>query len=128
MKKCRCHSGKAFQACCGRFLASNNYAKTPEQLMRSRYTAYALGGYGQYLLDTWAPETANGLSVAALSQTDTNWCRLEILNKSQSGDKASVEFKAYFLNDDETESVLHEHSTFERRAGRWLYVRGELFD
>ena len=64
---CICGSKKAFGACCARFLSGEQQAKTPEQLMRSRYSAYALGNHGEYLLRTWFPPTARGLSAAILS-------------------------------------------------------------
>ncbi|HSG62441.1 MAG TPA: SEC-C metal-binding domain-containing protein, partial [Pseudomonadales bacterium] len=47
---CPCGSNKPFAKCCDRFLSGAQHAKTPEQLMRSRFSAFFLGGYGQYLL------------------------------------------------------------------------------
>lgn len=118
---CPCGSKKAFNACCGQFLEQGQFAKTPEQLMRSRFTAFFLGGHGQYLVDTWAPENRGGLQAIDLNQRETEWLRLEILVKSQTGNVGEVEFNAYF-KDGENEGCHHEHSYFERRGGRWLYV------
>jgi SEC-C motif-containing protein len=131
MKDCICCSNKPYQNCCGRFLEAGKQAKTPEQLMRSRYSAYALGGFGQYLLDTWFPATAAGLSAAELSIRNCQWQKLEVLKKSQQGDNATVEFKAYFQKDTGgKEEIMHERSTFKRNAnsgsGRWYYVGGEV--
>ncbi|MDX2463868.1 MAG: YchJ family metal-binding protein, partial [Porticoccus sp.] len=64
---CICNRKKSFDKCCGRFLSGGLYAKTPEQLMRSRYSAYALGGYGDYLLATWFSATSAGLNAKDLS-------------------------------------------------------------
>ena len=94
--------------------------------MRSRYSAFTLGGYGDYLLDTWLPSTATGLSAYELSQPSVNWQRLELLEKSQRGDSGMVEFKAYFLDQAEQIQVHHEISRFLRVSGRWLYVDGEI--
>lgn len=118
---CPCGSKKAFNACCGRFLEQGQFAKTPEQLMRSRFTAFFLGGYGQYLVDTWAPESRGGLQAIDLNQRETEWLRLVILFKSQTGNVGEVEFKAYF-KDEEVEGCHHEHSCFERRSGKWFYT------
>ncbi|MGH1439266.1 MAG: YchJ family protein [Cellvibrionaceae bacterium] len=143
---CICQSQKPFKKCCDRFLNAGQYPKTPEQLMRSRYSAYALGGYGEYLLATWLPAMAKNLSEQQLSHKESEWAGLEILSKSQKGDDGEVEFKAYYrdLDGGETDgsevdssetdgngnkalaSVLHEKSVFKRIQGRWLYVGGEV--
>ena len=123
MKNCVCGSHKPVKRCCARFLDKGMLPKTPEQLMRSRYTAYALGGYGQYLLDTWFPATSAGLDALELSKKSVDWQRLEVLSKSQKGDDGEVEFKAYFKERDAGElACMHEHSAFKRVAGRWYYV------
>ncbi|GAB1256628.1 YchJ family protein [Aurantivibrio plasticivorans] len=123
LRNCLCDSGKVFAECCEPYLNESQVAKTPVQLMRSRYVAYALGGYGEYLLKTWFPATAQGLDAAELSQRTINWQRLEVVNKAQHGDHGTVEFNAYFLPEhaDQLET-MHEVSEFQRIAGRWLYV------
>jgi SEC-C motif-containing protein len=126
-ERCPCGKEKDFAHCCGRFLDGGEVAKTAEQVMRSRYTAYALGGHGDYLLRTWFPATAQGLTAEQLSQRELNWQKLEVLTKSQNGDEATVEFKAYYLpkNADQL-AVMHEHSEFQRINGRWYYVGGRV--
>jgi SEC-C motif-containing protein len=123
---CICGGSKLFAKCCEPFLNGSRWAKTPEQLMRSRYSAYALGGYGDYLLQTWFPATAKGLTVEALSQRSCDWIELEVLHKSQKGDQGTVEFNAWFQNDEGDKQVLHEKSVFQRTDGLWLYVGGEV--
>lgn len=133
--QCPCGKGKLFTQCCGPFLAGLEYARTAEQLMRSRFTAYRLGGYGEYLLKTWHPATAGDLSADDLSEVTNDWCALDILFKSQDGDNATVEFKAWYKTDKhdaiaerggEYVNCLHERSAFTRVNGRWLYVGGEI--
>ena len=123
---CICGSDKQFERCCSSLLNGTRQAKTPEQLMRSRYSAYALGGYGEYLLETWFPATTKGLTAEALSMRSCDWVKLEVLDKSQKGDQGMVEFNAWFLNDQGDKQVLHEKSVFQRVNGRWLYVGGEV--
>lgn len=96
--------------------------------MRSRYAAYALGGCGEYLLNTWFPITARGLSAQELSAKTKTWRKLEVLTKTQNGDDGTVEFRAYYddLNSSSGLSVLHENSEFKRIAGRWLYIGGRV--
>jgi len=128
IKECPCCSGKTFSQCCAKRLLQQEKAKTPEQLMRSRFSAYYLGGFGDYLLATWFPATAQGLSAIELSQKSCDWQRLDVLNKSQSGDDGFVEFNAWFIDENGDEAVLHEQSVFKRIAGSWLYVGGEVDD
>lgn len=94
--------------------------------MRSRYAAYALGNYGEYLLATWLPESSKGLTAASLSKKSLDWVKLEVLNSHQKGDEGSVEFKAYYKTDDEELSILHEMSSFIRINRRWYYVQGDV--
>lgn len=124
MKSCICGKSKPFVKCCDRFLSGKQDAKTPEQLMRSRFSAYALGGYGEYLISTWLPASAMGLAVAELSEKTVDWQRLKVISSSQQGDNGIVEFKAWFCkstNSDEME-IMHEVSEFVRIQSRWLYV------
>ena len=123
---CICGSKKAFEACCARFLSGAQQAKTPEQLMRSRYSAYALGNHGEYLLRTWFPPTAGGLTAEMLSRRSSAWLQLTVLGKQQQGDKGFVEFEAHFRDAEGVEQVMHEKSVFQRSGGRWLYVGGEV--
>ena len=46
MFECPC-GGKLYAACCGRFLDGGERAPSAEQLMRSRYSAFALGNEGR---------------------------------------------------------------------------------
>ena len=123
---CVCQSEKPFQQCCDRFLNQNKQAKTPLELMRSRYSAFALGGYGEYLLATWLPEKTEGMSAEKLSMNLTKWIFLEILENSLQGSKGFVEFKASFRDDMGKRCVHHEKSEFGWVNGRWLYVSGEV--
>ena len=91
--------------------------------MRSRYTAYALGGRGDYLLATWFPATARGLTPEALSQRDREWTRLQIVDKQQRGDQGFVEFKAYYTLAGE-DITHHEIASFRKEDGVWYFVDG----
>jgi SEC-C motif domain protein len=116
--------------CCGRWhggILRGEHAPTPEALMRSRYSAYALAqGRGtalpslvEYLVKTWHPSTAPGdLELGPMS-----WTGLEVLHREASGDAAVVEFTAYHKANGRA-GKLHEVSRFVREAGVWLYVDG----
>ena len=55
---CPCGRPRAYATCCGRWHAGPDalQAPTAEDLMRSRYSAFALGLL-DYLRDTWHPST-----------------------------------------------------------------------
>jgi len=107
-------------------LSGSERPKTPVQLMRSRFSAFALGGYGKYLLNSWLPSSSTGLSEFELSQLSVNWLRLEIIDKSQNGDRGMVEFKAIFSDHQGQEKLHHEVSQFQRVSGRWYYADGRV--
>lgn len=92
--------------------------------MRSRYSAYAVG-HVDHLVRTWHPRTrpADLESLPAVV-----WVGLEVLRTAAGGpddDTGEVEFRARF-RDAAGEHVVHESSRFARRAGRWVYVDGDV--
>jgi len=120
---CPCDSGSAYLDCCGRFIETGDNAETPEQLMRSRYTAYSLGNEG-YLLKTWHASTRP----AAVSFDDglpIKWTGLEIVAApAATGDEGFVEFVARFKQNGKA-GRLHERSSFVRENSEWFYVAGD---
>lgn len=111
---CSCGLPGPYDACCGRFHAGA-VAPTAELLMRSRYSAYAVGDR-PYLLQTWHPTTRP----PGLDLDGTRWTRLEVLAATGGGlleTEGTVRFRAHFGG-----GVLEEHSRFVRDAGRWVYV------
>ena len=115
---CPCASGVPYDACCGRFHRGAALPATAEELMRSRYAAHVLGEEG-YLLATWHPRTRPDTVGPA-----PGWLGLEVMTVRGGGPEDSdgtVEFVARHRDGD-----LRERSRFERRAGRWFYVDGEV--
>ena len=123
-ENCPCLSGEQYGQCCGRFHRGEAEAATAEQLMRSRYCAFALLDTN-YLLRTWHPRTApEELELDPGMQ----WRRLDILSTSRGGPldtEGMVEFKAYYRHGSER-GVLHEASRFLRENRRWLYLDGDV--
>ncbi|GAA6138960.1 YchJ family protein [Arenicella sp. 4NH20-0111] len=121
-KICPCGTGKQFENCCERFLSKREIPDSPLLLMRSRYSAFALGGYGDYLVETWIPRLHAGLSSAELSVRDVNWVGLTIHSHRSSADLGEVEFSAYFTDLEHNVQEHRELSSFCRENGRWFYV------
>jgi SEC-C motif domain protein len=120
-----------YDVCCGPWHAGASeglFPPTPEALMRSRYSAYALAkkndAQGQdclrYLLGTWLPATSPGELELSLTQ----WSGLEVLHTETDGDAGIVEFLAYYKENGKA-LRMHERSRFIRVEGRWFYIDGE---
>jgi SEC-C motif-containing protein len=119
-----CGSGRAYAACCGRYLDGGEVADTAEALMRSRYTAYALGNEA-YLLDTWHASTRPA-SLDLDAQPAPKWIGLKVLRHEQrDGNHAIVEFIARYKVNGRA-FKLQETSRFVREDGRWFYVDGNI--
>ncbi|MDR9501052.1 MAG: YchJ family metal-binding protein [Desulfurivibrionaceae bacterium] len=120
---CPCGSSHPYPSCCKPYLEEHKVAVTAEALMRSRYSAFALGK-GAYLLQSWHPETAPATLVL---ETSPVWCGLEVLatqDGQESDDSGVVEFKAHYRSGGKS-FTLHEVSRFVKEKGRWYYVEGD---
>ena len=121
--QCPCDSGQLYADCCGPWHAGFDagvYAPTPEALMRSRYSAYAVGLI-DYLLATWHPSTSPG----ELELPPVKWLGLEVRHAEQAGDAGVVEFVAR-CRDSSGAQRMHETSRFVRQDGRWYYIDGDM--
>jgi SEC-C motif-containing protein len=119
--RCPCLSGNPYDECCGP-LHDGAAAPTAERLMRSRFSAFALGLPG-YLLDSWHPSTRP----ASLElDPEQRWTRLDILSTRDGGPfdtRGQVAFRAWWRSDSDR-GTLEETSDFVRERGRWSYVDG----
>lgn len=121
---CPCGSGVEFAGCCSPLLQGEP-STSAERLMRSRYTAFALGD-AAHLERTWHPRTR---PQRVEPDAALEWTGLRIVATEAGGasDVAGVvEFVASWAEPDGTTGALHERSAFARRGGRWLYVEGEV--
>jgi SEC-C motif-containing protein len=95
-------------------------AATAEQLMRSRYSAFAMND-AAYLLRSWHSSTRP----ARLDlDPGTRWTRLEILGTTGGtafNTDGTVEFIAHYTESGHAGS-LRENSSFVREDGNWVYV------
>jgi SEC-C motif domain protein len=127
---CYCCSGREFEDCCQPFISGLAKPVTAEDLMRSRYTAYATLRV-EYILRTTHPSTRKFHEPQAIERwAKTNrWQKLEILSttKGNSSDKqGTVEFKAYYLDADQQPQIHHENSSFRKELGKWFFVDGKI--
>ncbi|MGJ9413554.1 YchJ family protein [Aeromicrobium sp. CF4.19] len=123
MSDCPCGNSLPFQECCRPLHRQERLATTAEELMRSRYSAYAVRD-DDHVFRTWHPRTRP--EDVSTSQA-LRWQGLEVLATDagrESDDRGTVEFRARYATDSQR-GVMHELSRFERRAGRWFYVDGD---
>ena len=127
---CYCCSGREFEECCAPFIKGVKKPSTAEELMRSRYTAYATGAV-EYILRTTHPSVRKFHDVRHIEQwaSESQWQKLEIIatGKGAASDKqGTVEFKAYYLDADDQPQIHHENSNFRKELGKWFFVDGKI--
>jgi SEC-C motif domain protein len=125
---CPCQSGKPFSQCCEPIISGATLAKTAEQLMRARYTAYTKVQM-DFIEQTHDPKTRGDIDLAASHQwaETTKWVGLNILDTTQGGpddQTGTVEFKATFENEEGLQ-VHHELSQFRKIDGLWYFSDGK---
>lgn len=123
---CPCGQG-TYALCCQPFHAQQANAPTAEALMRSRYSAYALG-LSEYLKRTWHTSTRPSELDVKQELVDGKWLGLNVKKHLQQGDKAEVEFVARYKPSTGPATRLHECSRFVQENGQWYYIDGDLFE
>ncbi len=150
---CFCGQPKRYQDCCQPCHSGLGPAKTAEQLMRSRFSAYVLQ-LVPYIAETYYPavQSADAIAEIAAFAGDAHFLALQVLafgdspaidpgqfpafppavNLSAVNDLLAaqpalsyVHFKVWFLIADKLH-LLEEHSRFVRIDGHWRYVDGVL--
>ena len=124
-RKCPCGSNKNYNDCCGRFISGNEVPNSPEQLMRSRYTAYTKANIN-YIKQTMHGKALENFNAkeAKVWAKQANWLGLEIIKASVTVlNKGFVEFIAKYYYDKQVRQI-HENSEFHLIDDRWYYVSG----
>lgn len=154
-RPCPCGLGATFDACCGRYITLGANPPTAEALMRSRFTAFALGDTA-YLRHSWHPLTCPDtleldprIEYTSLTVTDTTKgslfdaegtvsfiARGVQRSHNKSGNKGNkhhrdnrhrIDNKHSRDKTDAHEFTQREHSRFLRHEGRWVYLDGTEF-
>jgi len=118
--RCPCLSGNGYDECCGVYHHGEAKAPTAERLMRSRYSAFAVGD-ARYLLASWHPRTR---PVTLELDPEQRWTRLDIVRTQRGGmldTEGIVEFVAYSRVGGERREQ-REVSRFVRQDAAWYYL------
>jgi SEC-C motif-containing protein len=128
MKECPCGSGLSYSECCEPVIKGTRDAATAEQLMRSRYSAYARAEV-EYLRESLHPDHRNDYDPKSTKQwaESSQWEKFEIIGTEAGGpedDEGTVEFTATFVQDG-AKKVHRERASFRKVDGRWFFENGE---
>lgn len=129
MKPCACGTEKNYSDCCEPYIKGQKPAPTAVALMRSRYTAFAVGEM-DYISKTHHESTRKELDMDGVKSWATNseWLGLEIRDTKNGLEKdteGTVEFKCKFLFNG-SEQSHHELSTFKKEGKEWFFVDGVM--
>jgi len=125
--KCPCSSDKDYAACCEPVITQKVKAKTAEQLMRSRYSAYALGNV-DWIVESQSPDGRAFVDRQATEQWSARakWHRMEIVEVKDGAEddtEGFVDFKAYYSIAGE-DITHHEVASFRKEDDTWYFVDG----
>jgi len=121
---CPCGSEIEYDQCCQSLLMAKRSVATPEELMRSRYTAYVKKNI-DYLAKTLHPNLRKEFDYKATLEwaENSNWQKLEVLNTESN----IVEFVASYTENGSLRRH-HEISVFLEEAGCWYYAGVKKLD
>ncbi|WP_298775870.1 YchJ family protein [uncultured Shewanella sp.] len=121
---CPCGSKKTYLQCCYLSHQDHSQARSPEQLMRSRYSAYSLKHFN-YIIATQHPDFRRHLTVEQLAkEPQSQWLGLAVLSCEQQALKGTVTFKAWYKQDKKID-VIYECSNFILENNLWYYTDGK---
>ena len=120
---CYCGSDKSFESCCNLYINGAQKAPTALALMKSRYSAYVTHQADYLLATTHSSERKYYSREEILHWARANkWQKLEIISATEN----TVEFKAYYIDENNVNQVHYEFSTFKQEKGNWFYVDGKF--
>lgn len=130
--QCPCGSDQSYELCC-QPLHKGMIPKNALQLMRSRFSAYALN-LPDYIISTTHPASPQYIEnrlkwkneISEFSK-ENQFEKLEILDFKEKETLATVVFTAHLLRANEN-TTFTEKSYFEKVKNRWYYRGGQLKD
>lgn len=122
-ENCYCGSAEPFDSCCNLYISGIKKAPTALALMKSRYVAYATRQPDYLLATTHNSERKHYSQEEILRWAISNqWQKLEIIASTEN----TVEFKAYYKDENNSNQVHYEFSTFKKENDSWFYVDGKF--
>lgn len=131
MQQCPCQKNKLYSECCYPFHVDQKRPQSPLELMKSRYSAYALK-LPSYIIETTHPNNPQyqldftnwEKEILAFAHT-VRFEKLEILSDHENAHEGYVTFRAYLIQGSKDVS-FEEKSHFVYDNQRWLYLDGQV--
>ena len=130
---CPCGSLKKYKKCCKPFHDKITFPKTALELMKSRFSAFAVL-IADYIIFTTHENNSDYISDLKSWNQDimnfsknTRFERLEILDFIKGEVESFVTFKATLFQDN-TDISFIEKSRFLKVEDKWLYIDGQFID
>lgn len=122
---CPCCSGATLSACCLPMIQGKKKATTAEDLLRSRYTAFARGDV-DYILETHHSRTRQDVKREEIEDWSKNskWLGLKVVQK-EAGLASDTQGTLVFCAQYFAENKKHDHweqSFFEKENGEWRFL------
>jgi len=123
---CPCGTKNQYSLCCEPIHLKKIIAKSPEQLMRSRYSAYALKNV-DYIYRTYAKASRQQQEKTEIQAwaNETTWLKLTVIDSSEYEitQSPTVTFEAIYKNNNKFYK-MSETSRFIKEDDHWHYVDG----
>lgn len=122
---CPCGSQTPYANCCKKVHENLENARTAEQLMRSRYSAFVLAN-GDYLMASHHSKTRQPKEKKAIVAwaKSVQWIKLDVLETTKGLEKdneGTVTFNAYFYENGKVDCI-NEKSAFVKENNLWTYL------
>jgi SEC-C motif domain protein len=122
---CPCGSEKTFENCCSPLIQGKAFAKTAEDLLRARYTAFTVGAV-DFILKTHHSKTVHEVKREEIEEwsKSSEWLGLKVIEKSEgteNDEKATIIFQAQYKVKEKLEDHF-EKSFFEKENGQWKFL------
>ncbi|MDA8792192.1 YchJ family protein [Bacteriovoracaceae bacterium] len=127
---CPCGREKTYEDCCELIHNDVSNAKTAEDLMRSRYSAFVKNKV-DFIVNTHLDE-GQETSRESIEQWSKNskWLGLEVVSTEkglESDETGKVEFIANYESN-EQDVQHHELAEFKKVDGKWIYADGHVIN
>ncbi len=129
MTTCPCGSTRSYSDCCEPIINGTNPARTAEELMRARYSAYTRIEM-DFILESTHPDHRQGYDPAGTRAWAENseWLGLEIIGTKEGTSEDSsgdVEFIARFRENGNLREH-HENAMFKKKNETWYFCDGRI--
>lgn len=124
---CPCTSGKKYKKCCRRY-HNGMSVPTPTDLVRARYSAYALN-LSNFIMRTTHPDNEDyDSNFDDWRFRIESYCLRNIFNELEivSAEEDKVTYRAEIMAFFSQSTTIHEESVFAEVNDEWKYLSGEV--